>query len=100
MDFCADPGTISNHGGTVGHVQGMVNDAAAAANGVNLGVDTFGLINHFFAAGAREQADKAKESLAALIEGLNSVTTALRGCADTYSATDTGNAEGLRGIYS
>lgn len=76
-----------------------MNEASQAAGGIDLGIDTFGVINHFFAGGAREQADKAKESLTALMEALNGVTTALRACADTYDTTDTGNAAGLEGTY-
>ncbi|MCP2170013.1 type VII secretion target [Goodfellowiella coeruleoviolacea] len=76
---------------------GQVGEVATAADGVSLGVDTFGVIGQIFVGSAKQAAGEAAAGLKALSETLADDGDNTNATADTYADTDDGNASGLGG---
>lgn len=82
--YKVQPEDLATHAGTVEKIGERLRKAADTGTGVDLGVDTYGIIGQFFSTTARAEITSAGESMREYADGLMSLSTAVRTCAEAY----------------
>ncbi|GAA5113110.1 type VII secretion target [Haloechinothrix salitolerans] len=91
--YKVEPEDLATHAGTVDKLSERLRKAADKGTGVELGVDTYGIIGQFFSGGAREEIAAAGESMRDYAAGLTSLSKAVKTCAEAYERMEEASAK-------
>ncbi|MFD5827350.1 type VII secretion target [Lentzea sp. NPDC060358] len=92
-DFTMVPADVTSHAGTVQSMGTELTRAAGRGQGVDLGVDTYGIIGQAFSVPVRIHIAAIANSINELAAALPDVADALRDCADVTQQTDEEHAK-------
>lgn len=88
MTFEMVPDDVTAHAGNVDGLGGDLKQAGQKGTGVDLGVETYGIIGQAFSLHARASIASVGDSISELASALPEIANALRDCADTTRETD------------
>ncbi|MCT2581546.1 ESX-1 secretion-associated protein [Actinophytocola gossypii] len=88
MTFEMVPDDVTSHAGNVDGLAGELTKAGQKGGGVDLGVETYGIIGQAFSLHARASIASVGCSISELATALPEIADALRDCADTTRETD------------
>lgn len=90
--YKVEPADLTTHAGTVSRLGEQLGKAADTGGGVDLGVDTYGIIGQFFSVSAREQISGTADSIREVAASLASLSQAVTSCAEVYELLEDGAA--------
>jgi hypothetical protein len=88
MSFEIVPADVIAHAGAVEGLSGELTKAGEQGAGVDLGIETYGIIGQLFSGKVRTAIDDMGEAIAELASALPDIADALRDCADSTRETD------------
>jgi len=88
MTFEMVPDDVTTHAGNVDGLAGDLKQAGRNGGGVDLGIETYGIIGQAFSLHARASIASVGDSISELATALPDIADALRDCADTTRETD------------
>ncbi len=88
MSFEMVPEDVVSHAGAVEGIAGDLRAAGERGGGVDLGIETYGIIGQAFSVHARLSIADMGRSIGELASALPEIADALRDCADSTRETD------------
>ncbi|OLF14511.1 hypothetical protein BLA60_02245 [Actinophytocola xinjiangensis] len=82
------PADVTGHAGSVDGFGTALSAAGAKGAGVDLGIETYGIIGQVFSGSARVQIAMTGNSISEMASSLPDIADALRDCADSTTQTD------------
>jgi uncharacterized protein YukE len=98
MTFEMVPADVTSHAGSVEGLGGQLKAAGDSGAGVDLGIETYGIIGQAFSVQVRASMAEVGNSISELASALPAIADALRDCADSTTETDDYHA-GLFGQF-
>lgn len=93
--FKAEPADIEKHAGEVDRLGDQLGKAGEKGAGVDLGIETYGIIGQAFSASARQEISETGHAITELSTAFSGMGDALRACAETYTGLEEELAAGF-----
>ncbi|TDD85656.1 hypothetical protein E1202_20435 [Saccharopolyspora karakumensis] len=86
------PEALTSHANYLAELAGKISDAASKGDGVDFGVESFGLVGQAFSTQARTTSQQAVEQLNTFSDRTDALGQAVGECATSYTADDNDQA--------
>lgn len=90
--YTVEPDDLTTHASTVSGLGERLGKAGDTGSGVDLGIDTYGIIGQFFSVSAREQISGTADSIKEVAASLSGLSQAVKSCAEVYELLEDGAA--------
>jgi uncharacterized protein YukE len=92
-DIQVEVSELHTHAKNVDAIADQVDNCAKTAQGIDFGIDTFGVIGQAFAAFIKPNSQQQAASLSSAVDAVRGVSKNLDATADLYEQTDSDNAD-------
>lgn len=92
-DIQVEVSELHTHAKNVDAIADQVDNCAKTAQGIDFGIDTFGVIGQAFAAFIKPNSQQQAASLSSAVDAVRGVSQNLDATADLYEQTDSDNAD-------
>lgn len=86
--FKVEPADLTQHAGEMDRLGNQLGKAGEKGAGIDLGVETYGIIGQAFSTGVRQELAETGNAIDELSDAFSGISDALRECADTYARID------------